>query len=119
MIPAFKMLKFADDVLQRFQANIAEVFAALAPIGILNGKLVAYTAGNSIPAQNDLVVNHNLGRVPLGILPLVAPSSSFVTPAAGGGFVQSATRNATPTTSAILFCTNAIRAGAVFAFWVF
>ena len=118
-LPAFKLLQFADQTIQRFQANVAAVLQPLGLITLLNGTLAVYSATVDIPSPNTFVLTHNLGRAPVGIIPLVAPYTAFTTPGFGANFVQAKTPSATPNINANLLCTNEIRKGALLSFWVF
>ena len=78
MIPAFKLVKLADRVLQQLQSNIAAVLNSLGAIEILGGQLVTFTAGSAaVPAGSALNVGHSLGRVPQGVIFLLSKTGTF------------------------------------------
>lgn len=120
MIPPFNLLNFSNNqLLQRFQANVASVLQALVGVPIAQGLLATYTAPRALEIGAPFTLAHNLGRPVLGILPAVMPFSAFENPGAGASFVMATPASQTPNTSTSMTCSNEILAGAVLSFWVF
>jgi hypothetical protein len=112
-IPALKLLNFSDQLIQRFQANLAAVLTALVGTPIVQGALATYTvpaAGLAAGAQFSL--NQGLGRVPVGIIPLLLQTRATLFAIAPG-------TNPAPTSTVSLLTASALPAGLVLSFWVF
>lgn len=111
MIPQFRIQKLENGPLTRFQANVAAVLSALFGTPVVQGQIASFTATSALAASVDLLIQHGLGRSPVGILPLVGPF--FAT------WQISATQNTNPSNQLLLNCSSTIQAGQTCSFWVF
>lgn len=102
MIP-FKKIQIIDDIIQRFQDNVANVFSSLQSSFLLNAVLQngANAQGLTFFSGTDTYVSHGLNRVPKGYFVVSKNAavdiytSSTVNPSPNSIIILKSTANAT------------------------
>jgi hypothetical protein len=108
----FKQQLTTDRITNQVQQNVAAAVTSLQSSAIAAGQLVTYTPTSQVAADGTFTLQHNLGRVPLGIIPLLSQGSYATITAISGA-------SSTPTKSITLVTSAAIPAGQTLSFWVF
>ena len=106
-----KTLTLVDPTLQRFQQNVSEAVNPIQASGIVNGRLVQFTAMATIAPMSDIVISHGLGQPVTAILPALNQI-------AGAFFSVSPSKNPSPNQLMILRCSIQLSAGQSASFWV-
>lgn len=108
----FKQQLTKDRVQNQVQQNVAAVVTSLQSSAIGAGQLVSYKPLAAVPGGVPFTVQHNLGRIPIGIIPTLS-SQDYAN--LYGIYAESST----PTMSTELIAEFNIPAGQTISFWVF
>ena len=115
MIPAFQQIQQQDREIQQLQRNVAETLNPLTNLPFIQGTTATLKVSTATPAGTPIVLNHGLGRTPLGVVPMV--------PLITGLFVQNVSfaysNSSTPSMSLLILASSDLKPGATFSFWVF
>jgi len=107
MIP-FKKIQIIDDIIQRFQDNVANVFSSLQSSFLLNAVLQngVNSQGITLTSGQDNYINHGLNRIPKGWFVSSANAATSV--------YVSTTPSPNPSAIIVLKCNNSATVNIVF-----